>query len=164
MRNNITRQKLFALGLTGPEIANLPNEPEAFLRRQEVRSPIAGRVMERKVDLGAAVGRDNLETELFVVADLDPVWVDLAVSPADLPLIKEGQAVSITTRGVTASVEGKIVFIGPMLDKDSRSARAVVEVANDNGNWRPGSFVTAAIAFEQQSVAIAIPTNAVQNI
>jgi len=33
MRNDITRQKLFALGLTEPEIANLPNEPEAFLRR-----------------------------------------------------------------------------------------------------------------------------------
>jgi len=164
MRNDITRQKLFALGLTDAEIANLPNEPEAFLRRQEVRSPLAGRVVERKVDLGAAVGRDNLETELFVVADLDPVWVDLAISPADLPLIKEGQAVSITTRAVAASVEGKIVFIGPMLDKDSRSARAVVEIANDNGMWRPGSFVTAAIAVEERAVALAIPPGAVQNI
>jgi membrane fusion protein, heavy metal efflux system len=164
MRNDITRQKLFALGLTEPEIANLPNEPEAFLRRQEVRSPLAGRVVERKVDLGAAVGRDNLETELFVIADLDPVWVDLAISPADLPLIKEGQAVSITTRGVAASVEGKIVFIGPMLDKDSRSARAVAEIANHDGMWRPGSFVTAAIAFAEQPVTLGIPTTAVQNI
>jgi len=164
MKNDITRQKLFALGLTEPEIANLPGEPEAFLRRQEVRSPIAGRVVERKVDLGAAVGRDNLETELFVVADLDPVWVDLAISPADLPLIREGQAVSITTRGIAASVEGKIVFIGPMLDKDSRTARAVVEIANDNGMWRPGSFVTAAIASAEQSVALGVPTSAVQNI
>src|SRR6266446_605449 len=164
MRNDIARQKLFALGLTEPEITNLPNEPEAFLRRQEVRSPLAGRVVERKVDLGAAVGRDNLETELFVIADLDPVWVDLAISPTDLPLIKEGQAVSITTRGIAASVEGKIVFIGPMLDKDSRSARAVVEIANDNGMWRPGSFVTAAIAFAEQPVTLGIPTTAVQNI
>jgi membrane fusion protein, heavy metal efflux system len=164
MRNDITRQKLFALGLTEQEIASLPNEPEAFLRRQEVRSPLAGRVVERKVDLGAAVGRDNLETELFVIADLDPVWVDLAISPADLPLIKEGQAVSITTRGIAASVEGKIVFIGPMLDKDSRSARAVAEIANHNGMWRPGSFVTAAIAFAEQPVRLGIPTSAVQNI
>lgn len=164
MRNDIARQKLFALGLTEPEIAHLPAEPEAFLRRQDVRSPIAGRVVERKVNLGTVVGRDNLETELFIVADLDPVWVDLAVSPADLPMVKEGQTALITTRGLGASVEGQIIFIGPMLDKDSRSARAVAEIANPDGRWRPGSFVTAAIAFEEQPVAIAIPASAVQNI
>src|SRR5262249_45983343 len=100
MRLDITRQKLFALGVEESEIAALPSQPEALLRRQEVRSPISGRVVDRKVDLGAAVGRDNLETELFTVVDLDQVWVDLAVSPADLPAIKEGMAVSITARGI----------------------------------------------------------------
>jgi cobalt-zinc-cadmium efflux system membrane fusion protein len=97
MKFNIARQKLFALGLGEREIAALPEEPEASLRRQEVRSPMTGRVVERKVDLGTAVGRDNLETELFVILDLDRVWVDLAVSPANLPAIKEGQPVAITT-------------------------------------------------------------------
>jgi cobalt-zinc-cadmium efflux system membrane fusion protein len=164
MRKDITRQKLFALGLSEAEIAEVPSESEAFLRRQEVRSPIAGRVVERKVDLGVVVGRDNLETELFVVADLNPVWVDLAVSPGDLPLVREGQTVSITTRCIAEKIEGKIIFIGPMLDKDSRSARAVVEIANDSGIWRPGSFVTAAIAFEEQPVALVVPTKAIQNM
>jgi membrane fusion protein, heavy metal efflux system len=164
MRNDITRQKLFALGMTETEIADLPSESEALLRRQEVRSPIAGRVVERKVDLGVVVGRDNLETELFVVAGLDPVWVDLAISPADLPLIREGQTASITTRGIAEAVEGKIIFIGPMLDKDSRAARAVVEIANKSGIWRPGSFITAAIAFEEQPVALVVPATAIQNM
>ena len=67
MNLDIARQKLFALGLTENELAALPDEPETALRRQEVRAPIAGRVVDRKVDLGAAVGRDNLETELFTV-------------------------------------------------------------------------------------------------
>jgi len=64
---DIARQKLLALGLTENELAALPDEPETSLRRQEVRAPISGRVVDRKVDLGAAVGRDNLETELFTV-------------------------------------------------------------------------------------------------
>jgi membrane fusion protein, heavy metal efflux system len=106
MRSDISRQKLFALGLTEMEIAGLPNEPEASLRRQEVRSPMAGRVVERKVDLGMAVGRDNLETELFMIADLGRVWVELAVSPTDLPLIKEEQPASVAARGIPEHAEG----------------------------------------------------------
>src|SRR5438132_7685486 len=112
MRLDIARQKLLALGLAQKEIAALHEEPEGSLRRQAIRSPIAGRVVERKVDLGTAVGRDNLETELFVIVDLDRVWVELAISPADLPAIKEGQPVSISARTIMEKVDGKIVFIG----------------------------------------------------
>jgi membrane fusion protein, heavy metal efflux system len=164
MKFNISRQKLFALGLSESEIAALPNEPEALLRRQEVRAPMTGRVVERKVDLGMAVGRDNLETELFVIADLDRVWVELAVSPTDLPAVREGQPVSIAARGIAEKADGKVVFITPIVDKDSRSARVVAEIANENGAWRPGSFVTAAIATGEQSVSVAVPTNAIQTI
>ena len=107
MRNDIARQKLFALGLTETEIAGLPNQPEALLRRQEVRSPIAGSVVERKVELGVAVGRDNLETELFVIADLGRVWVELAVSPEDVSQVRIGQTVSVTARGTAEDGEGQ---------------------------------------------------------
>jgi membrane fusion protein, heavy metal efflux system len=69
MRLDIARQKLLALDLAQKEIAALPEEPEEALRRQAIHSPIPGRIVERKVDLGTAVGRDNLETELFVIVD-----------------------------------------------------------------------------------------------
>jgi cobalt-zinc-cadmium efflux system membrane fusion protein len=58
------RQKLFTLGLSEEQIADLPNQPAASLRRQELRSPIAGRIAERRVDLGALVGREGQESEL----------------------------------------------------------------------------------------------------
>jgi cobalt-zinc-cadmium efflux system membrane fusion protein len=164
MRFDIARQKLLALGLTEKEIAALPEEPEASLRRQEVRSPMTGRIVERKVDLGTAMGRDNLETELFVIVNLDRVWVDLAVSPADLPVIKEGQPVAITTRGIKEKADGKIVFISPLLDKETRSARVVAEIANPHAVWRPGSFVTAAIEVEEQPVPLVVPSSTIQTI
>jgi cobalt-zinc-cadmium efflux system membrane fusion protein len=164
MKFNIARQKLFALGLGQDEIVALPNEPESLLRRQEVRSPLTGRIVERKVDLGTVVGRDNLETELFVVVDLARVWVDLAVSPADLPRIKEGQTATITARGMKEQADGTVIFISPLLDRESRTARVVVEIPNDSGRWRPGSFVTAAIAVETDNVSLAVPTTAIQTI
>jgi cobalt-zinc-cadmium efflux system membrane fusion protein len=161
---DIARQKLFALGVTENELAALPDEPEANLRRQQVRAPISGRVVDRKVNLGAAVGRDNLETELFTVADLDRVWVELAMGPTDLPMVAEGQTVSIAAHGLSRRAVGKIVFISPIVDRDTHSARVVAEIANPDGNWRPGSLVHAAVAIEERSVALAVPVSAVQTI
>jgi membrane fusion protein, heavy metal efflux system len=164
MRNDIARQKLFALGLTETEIAGLPDQPEALLRRQEVRSPISGRVVERKVELGMALGRDNLETELFVIADLARVWVELAVSPEDAPQIRLGQTVWITARGSEQKAKGRLIYIAPLLDKSTRSARALAEIDNDDGRWRPGSFVAAAIVVDERQVAVAAPEAAVQTM
>jgi cobalt-zinc-cadmium efflux system membrane fusion protein len=162
MKVNIARQKLMALGLADNEIAVLPEASEARLRRQDVRATISGRVVERKVELGTAVGRDNLETELFVIVDLSRVWVDLSVASSDLPLIKEGQAVKISARSLSETTTGKIVFVSPLVDKDTRTARVVAEILNADRTWRPGSFVTTAIALSERTVPVVAPATAIQ--
>lgn len=161
---DIARQKLIALGLPEVDIAALPDQPEGSLRFQPVVSPIAGRVVERRVELGQAVGRDSLETELFVVADLSTVWVDMAVSATDLPAIMLGQRVAISHRNAAEKAEARIVFISPILDKETRTARVVAELDNRHGVWRPGLFVTAAIASDARPVAMAVPVAALQSI
>ena len=164
MRLNIARQKLLALGLGEKEIGALPDAPEALLRLQDIRSPIAGRVAERKVELGTAVGRDNLETELFVVVDLSRVWVELSVTSSDLALIREGQTARISARGSPKTVHGKIIFVSPLVDKDTRTSRVVAEIDNADGSWRPGSFVTAAVALDQREVPVVAPVAAIQSL
>jgi cobalt-zinc-cadmium efflux system membrane fusion protein len=162
--NDVARQKLFALGLTETEIAGLQDEPEALLRRQEIRSPIAGHVVERKVELGVAVGRDQLETELFVVADLDHTWAELAVSPEEVPMVRIGQTVSVAARGIEEKTQGQVIYISPIVDRDTHKVHVVAEIDNKDGVWRPGFFVTAAIVFDEQSVPIAVPLGAVQTM
>jgi cobalt-zinc-cadmium efflux system membrane fusion protein len=164
IKMEVARQKLAALGLSEQQIAALPQQPVDSLPQQEIRAPMKGRVVERKVDLGMAVGRDNLEAELFVIVDLDRVWVDLAVSPVDLAAVKEGQRVVVTTRAIKDKAQGEIVFISPALDKDTRSARVIAEIANPDGIWRPGSFVTAAVAVEEQPASVVVPNDAMQTI
>ena len=112
MRFDIARQKLFALGVTASEIAGLPEQPETTLRRQEVLAPMSGRIVDRKVELGTIVGRDNLETELFTIADLGRVWVELAVSPTNLPLVREGQTVSVAAHGLAWNGLRPAAFLG----------------------------------------------------
>jgi cobalt-zinc-cadmium efflux system membrane fusion protein len=164
MNLDIARQKLFALGLSEKEIEVLPEQPETSLRRQDVRAPMSGRIVDRKVDLGAAVGRDNLETELFTIADLDRVWVELAVSPTDLPLVQEGQTVSVAAHGLAYRAIGKIVFISPMLDRETHSARVVAEIGNPDGNWRPGSLVHCTVEIEEHSAPLTVPASAIQTV
>ena len=164
MRFDIARQKLFALGVTASEIAGLPEQPETTLRRQEVLAPMSGRIVDRKVELGTIVGRDNLETELFTIADLGRVWVELAVSPTDLPLVREGQTVSVAAHGLAYRAIGTIVFVSPMLDRETHSARVVVEIANPDGNWRPGSLVHCTVDIEERSAPLTVPASAVQTI
>jgi cobalt-zinc-cadmium efflux system membrane fusion protein len=157
------RQKLFALSLTAEQIEALPQQPVETLRRQELRAPISGRVAERRVELGSLVGREGQESELFVIVDLAVVWADLAVPPRELANIHEGQQIAIRIGGGEPS-PATIMFVSPLLDKDTRAARVVASVDNASRAWHPGTFVTAEIPTEEVKAEIVVPLMAVQAI
>jgi len=160
----IARQKLFALSLTAEQIEALPQQPVETLRRQELRAPIAGRVAERRVELGALVGREGQESELFVIINLSVVWADLAVSPSDLATIHEGQQITIAAGTGGEPSPATIMFVSPLLDKDTRAARVVASVDNAALKWRPGSFITAEIPTDEAPAAIVVPKTALQSL
>ena len=160
----IARQKLFALSLTAEQIEALPQQPVETLRRQELRAPIAGRVAERRVELGSLVGREGQESELFVIVDLSVVWADLAVSPSDLATIHEGQQITIAAGTGGEPSPATIMFVSPLLDKDTRAARVVASVDNAALKWRPGSFITAEIPTDETPAAIVVPKTALQSL
>jgi len=156
------RQKLFALSLTAEQIEALPQQPVETLRRQELRAPIKGRVAERRVELGSLVGREGQESELFVIADLSVVWADLAVPTSEISAIHEGQ--KITVNGGAESAPAAIMFVSPLLDKDTRAARVVASIDNATRAWRPGLFVTAEIPTDESSAAVVVAKTALQTV
>src|SRR3984957_15399892 len=164
VKNEIARQKLFALSLTAEQIDALPQQPVETLRRQELRAPISGRIAERRVELGSLVGREGQESELFVIVDLNVVWAELAVSPSDLATIHEGQTISITAGTDDESSPATIMFVSPLLDKDTRFARVVASVDNATRKWRPGSFITAEIPTDEAPAALVVPKTALQSL
>jgi len=163
LRHDLARQKLSALDVDEAEIAELPKQPVANLRRYALRSPIAGRVIDRRVDLGAPVGGDQQEKEIYVVADLSSVWVELVASAPDLALLKEGDDITIED-STRAKAVGKTIFISPMVSKETRTTRVIVSLDNAEGRWRPGSFVGASIPVDRRSVPRLLPRTAVQTI
>jgi cobalt-zinc-cadmium efflux system membrane fusion protein len=180
VRVDLARQKLLALNLDRREIdetlgkqatatveakdATPADATAKSLQRYELRARITGRIVERKVDLGAPVGKEGQEAEIYVIADLTKVWVELSVPAADLEKVKEGQTVTVKSNGSPRKAIGKLVFISPMLNNETRAARVIVAIDNQDMSWHPGTFVTAEIAVDVQVVDKSIPAAAIQKI
>ena len=158
------RQKLFALGMSEAEIGALPDQPVEGLRKQPLRSPISGRVAERRVDLGGLVGREGQESELFVIVDLDEVWAELSIAPADVSKVRDGAQITINAAATDAEASAKVVFISPLLDKETRNARVIATLANPNHAWRPGTYITAEIPLGGEPADVLVPKAAIQTL
>ena len=158
------RQKLFALGLSESEIADLPNQPPESLRTQFLRAPITGRVSERRVDLGGLIGREGQESELFVIVNLDDIWVDLAVSPEDIGAVREGAPIIIRAIGLEGEASANVIFVSPLLDRETRNARVIATMPNKDHRWKPGTFVTAEVPLDGAPSKVVVPRKALQTI
>ena len=172
LRVDLARQKLSALGLDAAEVAAAQKRDEATpsqssLRRYPLRAPLPGRIVERKVDVGTAVGKEGDPADLYTVADLSTVWIELSVPTLDLAQVREGARVAVTPGRAGAAekrAEGRVIFVSPFLNADTRSARVVVTLPNPDGAWRPGTFVTAEVEIARDTVPVRIPKAAVQTI
>jgi cobalt-zinc-cadmium efflux system membrane fusion protein len=126
---------------------------------------MAGRVVERKVDVGTAVGSQGDPSDLYTVTDLSTVWVDLPVTPSDLGKLKEGGKVGLTSSGAEDKrAEARIIFVSPILNQETRAARVIASLDNRDLSWRPGTFVTAEIEIARDKADVIVPRNALQTI
>lgn len=160
---DLARQKLAALDMSAQEIAALPSQPIADLRRKEIRSPIAGRVIERLVSVGQPVGGEGQSKELYVISDLSIVQVELAVPAADLGLLREGQEVRVQNAEGRA-FEGEITYVNAMITRETRSGNVLARFANPDFALRPGSMLDAEISLKEARVKLKIPRSAVMMI
>ena len=156
-------QTLHALGVSEDELDTLSGSHEAgALTRHELRAPISGTVIELHLVLGETVGEDS---DVLAIADLSTVWVDLDVPQIDLGSVREGQGITISASGIDIPDATAVVdFVSPVIDVETRTALARVEIPNADGHWRPGLFVTAYVSSEQLKVPVMISKGAVQSL
>lgn len=157
---NSAEQQLHALGFSDAELKALPGHPDATYTRFEIKAPLAGTIIEKHMTLGENV---NADTDVFTIADLSTVWVDINVYQKDLVNIRKGQTVVIEIGHGIASATGTIAWVGPQVDETTRTAKARVELANPDGDLRPGLFVTARVAVGSTPASIVVPKSALQD-
>ncbi len=151
-------EKILALGFEKKHLEDLVSNKQANLSEYRLTSPFSGTVIERHVTRGEAVTQAR---QVFVIADLSRVWVDVSVYPKDLPLIQKNQKVHIIYDG--GEVDGKIAFITPHVNETTRTATARIIVENPSKNLRPGMFLEVQIEIQNQESVLRVPKDAVQN-
>lgn len=126
-----------------------------------VRSPIKGYVVARKAALGDAV---QANTELFEIADLSEVSVDLTFSPDDAGKVSVGSPVDVTSGSRTST--GRIAFLSRIVDPATRQVHAIATLPNANGTWRVGETVRVSMPMSdaKQASTLAVPRSAVQTV
>ncbi len=129
------------------------------LNRIGIASPIGGQVIARSVALGQTVAAD---AELFRVANLSQVALNLSVSPADASRVPVGTNVDITAAGRRGTA--RVTFVSPILDETTRQVPVIAIVGNPTGQWRVGEPVTAAIRLPGETGTVTIPAGAVQSV
>lgn len=156
----LSRQKLRAFGLNPEEIEHLAHQNESDLRLYQIRSPIDGTVIMRHITKGEFI--ENSKT-IYEVADLRTVWVEIGIYPKDLYRVKEGQMVEVIIPLENKGSFAKLIYVSPMIADETITAKAVAELDNRQGIWRPGAFVKVNIATEKNSLPLVIPNEAIQN-
>jgi cobalt-zinc-cadmium efflux system membrane fusion protein len=156
---DLASQKLVALGLTQAAVNTLSTAAPDSLPRYEIRAPIAGTVVERDLTIGEAVPADR---NIFVIADLSSVWIEASIPARDLVHVRQGQAVVVMAPDAGLETRGRVSFIGALIGEQNRRATARIVVANQDGGWRPGSFVTVRLEQSSATVPLAVPVAAIQ--
>jgi len=155
-------QALYALGLSEEELRNLSAKHERMgLTRYAVTAPLDGTVIGKHIALGEKITK---ESDIFMVADLSTVWVDLNIPQKDLVHIKKGQQAVISAGPDIPNVQGTIAYLAPIIDERTRTALARIEISRKNREWRPGLFVTAHLTVDEVDVRLLIPKTAVQQL
>lgn len=155
----LAQQKLRAFGLSDEEIKDLSYSPEN-LRLYQIRSPIDGTVIMRHITKGEFI--ENKST-IYEVADLSTVWVDIGIYPKDLYRVREGQEVEITVPNENKQADARLIYVSPIVNDETITAKAIAELDNPVGAWRPGVFVNVDITTKNISLPLVIPQEALQS-
>jgi len=100
-------------------------------------------VIEKHAILGELAQPDKL---IFTVADLSTLWIEANLFEKDLGRVKVGAEAVVTVAAYPdETFAGKLTYIAAVVDKETRTVSARVEVANADGRLKPEMFATAAI-------------------
>ena len=131
----------------------------ATIAKKTIRAPFSGQLGIRQVNLGQMLREGD---PIVTLQALDPIYADFTLPQQQLPLVRLGLTVQVTTDALQGSpLQGRITAINPLVDADTRQIKVQATVANRGDKLRPGMFANVAVGLPARQQVLAIPATAV---
>lgn len=153
-----SRVRLERYGVTPDQIDKVLSSSSDQPIRVTVASASSGIVRARKVAEGQFISAGDILLEL---TDLTQVWVKANVFDADLPRIRPGLAATVTSEALPGMrLSGKVDFIDPQSDPQTRTTPVRIQVENPGTRLKPGMVVQTLFRISLGNV-LTVPREAV---
>ena len=161
-----THEKLFAAARNNAGLWKLTDAQidEVIRTKKPIsRFPITATVNGTVTEVMGAEGNFYKEGDaLFKVSNLYTVWAVFDAYENQLPMLKVGQEVTITSNAFNGKTyEAKIAFIDPVLDSSKRTVSLRATLINKEGLLKPGMFIEGDIEIEATNQVLTVPKSAV---
>jgi len=151
-----SKDALHALGIKDPDL--VVKTLKATLEIP-LLAPVGGEIVERLVGPGQLL--QSGVTQCFTISDMTEVWVLVNVYQSDLAYVHVGDSVSINTDSYPDSFHGKISYIAPALDPNTRTLQARIVTENPARKLKKDMYVTASVLAGVNPNALTVPDAAV---
>ncbi len=126
----------------------------------EVKSPITGYVVDKKISQGSFIRSDNTEN-LFTIGDIGEVWVWANVYETDISKVKAGYPAYVSTLAYPGKLyEGVIDKLGQVLDPVTKVMKIRVKLPNPGFELKPDMFANILIRNKESKMAMTMASAA----
>ena len=137
---------------------------EARLAKSSILAPMDGVLAFRGVSVGDRVENMGGNAPMFRIVDNRVLDVTVAVPSSRLAEVRVGQALQFSTDALPGrTFTGKVMFINPVIDAASRSAKVTAEVSNPDGVLKDGAFVKGTIVVGVRAGVLQVRREALLN-
>lgn len=152
--------RLRNLDIAEQDLQRLQGKEGTPSRLLTLRSPVNGIILEKIAVQGMRFMPGEV---LYKIADLSSLWLIAEVFEQDVALVRPGQAVNISVSAYPGRVfSGKVAFIQPTLNMQTRTAQVRIELPNPGGLLKPAMYANVELAAAQDKLKVlTVPVSSV---
>lgn len=151
----LSKKKLDSIGMSGGDIQNIRSSTGLKSENLTLRAPMSGAVIDKKAMVGLIV---NPGDTLFTIGDLSKVWFAGDLYPEDISKVHKDQEVIIEAAPGRPALHGKVSFISPMIDPNTRTIKIRALMDNPGSQLRADMYVKGNLIISTKMALLAPKT------